>query len=72
MPTIIRGEFWIFLILGVILLTNVGVYFRNRKLDRLSTEELQGFTKKEVVKGLVIGLVTVISFIGITITFIFR
>lgn len=47
-PIEIGVQYWLFLLLGILILTNINLFFRNRKIDQLTTEELQGFTKKEM------------------------
>lgn len=48
LPTFIGIPYWLLFIIAVILITNISLYFRNRKIDHLSSEELQGFTKREI------------------------
>lgn len=72
MPDFIGVEYSLFILLALIVLTNVSLYFRNQKMDRLTTEELQGFTKREVGKGMVFGIIMTVIIIGATFTFIFR
>lgn len=69
-PDIIGVEYYVFFLLALIFLTNVSLYFRNRKIDRLTTEELQGFTKREVGIGMVFGIIMTVIIIGVTFTFI--
>lgn len=69
-PDIIGIEYFVFFILAVIVLTNVSLYFRNHKIDRLTTVELQGFTKREYGKGMVIGIIFAVIVIVATFNFI--
>ncbi|WP_026673751.1 hypothetical protein [Alkalihalobacterium bogoriense] len=69
-PDIIGIEYYVFFLLALIILTNVSLYFRNRKIDRLTTVELQGFTKREYGKGMVIGIIFAVIVIVATFNFI--
>lgn len=63
------APFFLFLILFLMIVVNVGLYMNMRKIDQKSTEELAGFTKKEFLFGLFVGIVlAVIVFIGILTT----
>ncbi|KHF41655.1 hypothetical protein [Halalkalibacter okhensis] len=55
-PLEIGLSIWLLFLLALLLLMNISLYFRNRKIDRLSTNELQGFTKKENGIGLIVGV----------------
>jgi hypothetical protein len=70
MPAVMGVQYWVSFLLALILLTNVGLYFRNRKIDRLSTEELQGFTKNEYRKATILSIVIAMIMIGVTIHFV--
>ncbi|RXI96184.1 hypothetical protein DS745_20800 [Anaerobacillus alkaliphilus] len=57
LPNGLDPFYWLTLAVAIILVVNLHLFFRNRKIDRLSTAELQGYTKKEFGISLVMGLV---------------
>lgn len=67
MPANVSLIYWLSLLAGILVLINVSLFFRNRKIDRLTTEELKGFTMREYGLGLVLGFIMLVLVFTVTI-----
>lgn len=67
--TFLGLQYWLLLLLGLLLFTNINLFLRNRKVDRLTTEELQGFTKKEYGIGM-FGIIMTKIVVSLSIMFV--
>ncbi len=70
LPNELDVGFWLVVIAVIFLFVNLHLIMRNRKIDRLTTAELQGFTKKEFGVGLFIGLFLIFVIAAFTVFFI--
>lgn len=64
-PNTLGIKFYIFIFIFFITLINTDLFVRNRKIDRLTTAELQGFTKKIYLEGIIIYIIFAIVITGL-------
>ncbi|PKR76766.1 hypothetical protein CEY16_13175 [Halalkalibacillus sediminis] len=62
--------FFVPLLTSILILINISLYIRARKVDRSSEDQLKGYTKKTFVSSIATGVIFTITFIIITIVYL--